>query len=490
MQNSKRTKYYLLFIAVFIVCSNFFAQTDNKRKIDSLGKLIDKDYVNGNFDKQVILKNATSLYYLSKEIGFAEGQMQSLFEEAKVYFIHGDMDSALLKMNEGIDLAKEKKDYNALCRFLLMYQKLILQLDHLNAAKNILLKAEEYNKLVKPESDQSVNTVFILLSQADLLTVDNKNNNIEKVINLKKQAFEQANKLNDSNKYKKFSVLFSSQSLAISLTLFGKTKDAKKYVEIADKILLHYPSDSFIIVNLMIKGRIANVDKDYKTAVEQFLKAIKLAKKAENKYMLFEIYPMISESYDGLSDYKTAAFYAKSYKHLVDSIDVVKKQIGDVTFVNNINQKILNDKKEKKKENYLLIGGVIAGLLGLGFLLYIRNKKIKMYEEKQAADSVADNNPEKTKELIHLAKEDINVFYTEFQKNYPTFYKNLQETYPELNISDINFCSFIKMNFSIKEISQYTNSSVRAAEARKYRITKKMNLKKQNELYVTLSMIN
>ena len=101
-----------------------------------------------------------------------------------------------------------------------------------------------------------------------------------------------------------------------------------------------------------------------------------------------------------------------------------------------------------------------------------------------------DDELEVTKKLVNLAKSDINVFCIEFQKNYPTFYQSLKEKYPELNISDINFCALIKMNFEIKQISVYTNSTIRSVESRRFRIMKKMQLKSQSELYIILSKLS
>lgn len=83
----------------------------------------------------------------------------------------------------------------------------------------------------------------------------------------------------------------------------------------------------------------------------------------------------------------------------------------------------------------------------------------------------------------------MNIFYIEFQKTYPSFHESLKAKYPELNISDINFCSLIRMNLRVKEISVYTKSNVRSVESRLYRIMKKMKLDSQKNLYFTISML-
>ncbi|MFP3671017.1 hypothetical protein SB717_38695, partial [Priestia sp. SIMBA_032] len=76
------------------------------------------------------------------------------------------------KISEGIDLAKSEKKYNFLCRFLLIYQRLLLELDHLQASKDILYKAIEYNGLVELTEDKVTNNVYILLAKADILAIN------------------------------------------------------------------------------------------------------------------------------------------------------------------------------------------------------------------------------------------------------------------------------------------------------------------------------
>jgi DNA-binding CsgD family transcriptional regulator len=56
------------------------------------------------------------------------------------------------------------------------------------------------------------------------------------------------------------------------------------------------------------------------------------------------------------------------------------------------------------------------------------------------------------------------------------FFKKLMEQFPHLTTNDLRLCSYLRMNFSTKEIARLLNNSTRAVEISRYRLRKKMNL--------------
>ena len=56
------------------------------------------------------------------------------------------------------------------------------------------------------------------------------------------------------------------------------------------------------------------------------------------------------------------------------------------------------------------------------------------------------------------------------------YFKRLKETYPKLTNNDIRLCSYLRMNFTSKEIAQLLNISTRAVEISRYRMRKKLSL--------------
>jgi DNA-binding CsgD family transcriptional regulator len=62
------------------------------------------------------------------------------------------------------------------------------------------------------------------------------------------------------------------------------------------------------------------------------------------------------------------------------------------------------------------------------------------------------------------------------------FFKKLLEIYPDLTTNDLRLCSYLRMNFSTKEIAKLLNISSRGVEISRYRLRKKMKLEHDENL--------
>ncbi len=56
------------------------------------------------------------------------------------------------------------------------------------------------------------------------------------------------------------------------------------------------------------------------------------------------------------------------------------------------------------------------------------------------------------------------------------FFRKLKQKYPSLTPNDLRLCSYLRMNFTSKEIANLINVSVRAVEIGRYRLRRKLNL--------------
>lgn len=492
MYNLNICKKCIFFILFFFAYNNDFAQNSNS-KIDSIIKLINDSYSKGNTDQQLFVENTTNLYYFSQEVGFIDGKLRSIVEQASTHYRNGNSDACLQKINEGVDLAKSQNNYNALCKLLLVYQKILYRLNYLKESKQALNLCENYNKYVKNDDEKEINAIYTLLAKAEVL-VNNEGlrKDMAPVLSYKKQAYLKALALNDSNKYKKFTVIYTLESLAWSTALAYEFEKARKYTSEIDRLILKYPNGDFLIENLIIKGAIENLEKNYNLAILYLSEAISKAKESNNLYKVYEVYPMISASFGQLDDYKEATIYSYKFKHMSDSLNLIAKNSNSPALINKINSKISDSEQNNSNIIILTILAVIVFLIVGSYFLYKKKKSSQPLQEEKEEQSAENTSKmtmngqlEDSKRMICLAKEDISIFYIEFQKIYPTFYQNLKEKY-DLNITDLNFCALIKMNFEIKQIAMLTNSTLRSIESRRYRIIKKMGLKSQNDLYILL----
>lgn len=83
----------------------------------------------------------------------------------------------------------------------------------------------------------------------------------------------------------------------------------------------------------------------------------------------------------------------------------------------------------------------------------------------------------------HLDDEKNWEYFQEiFQKIHPTFFSQLQNICPELTKTELRICAYIKINMSNIEMASLLNINVNSILTTRYRIRKKINLERENNL--------
>lgn len=85
-------------------------------------------------------------------------------------------------------------------------------------------------------------------------------------------------------------------------------------------------------------------------------------------------------------------------------------------------------------------------------------------------------NTDEIDEIYKLAETNSSLYFDKFCILFPNFKNILVNINPELNFSELHFCSLIKLNFDTKKIAQILNLTVRAVESKKYRLKRKLDL--------------
>jgi DNA-binding CsgD family transcriptional regulator len=78
--------------------------------------------------------------------------------------------------------------------------------------------------------------------------------------------------------------------------------------------------------------------------------------------------------------------------------------------------------------------------------------------------------------------DDWNIFEIHFEKAHEKFLQKLGSKYPHLSHSDLRLCAYLRMNLSSKEIAPLLRISYRGVENHRYRLRKKLLLKKEVNL--------
>lgn len=99
-----------------------------------------------------------------------------------------------------------------------------------------------------------------------------------------------------------------------------------------------------------------------------------------------------------------------------------------------------------------------------------------------------DPKNSKLKKVIHIINKNINssddweFFEKAFNNADKDFFKKIKKEHPTLTPDDLKLCAYLRLNLSSKEIAPLFNISTRSVEVKRYRLRKKMNLSKEQNL--------
>lgn len=344
---------------------------------------------------------------------------------------------------------------------------------------------------------------YIYMIYINIGNVYNEMNNIDSGNYYYKKALAGYRKLYQKNK-QNYCYNFSIANATIGLNFLKKKNidSAEYYINQAIEIRNFYKcssrSQAFFLNTL---GKLALAKKDYNKALDLNFEAVKAEKKLNPKSDITYLYESIIEIYAAMRNTeKEKEYLARSVK-IKDSIATEKARSVDF-IINNI----LNDEKEENKRlqnKTYWIGGCIFILILLIFCIgYINTRKYKHKKETELLEKnkILELKEEETKqlerkinasfeEIIQLAKENSPEFLTRFTEVYPEFINKLQQISPKLQASELKFCAMLFLNFSTKDISEYTFTSYRTVQNRKYNLRKKLNIPSDQDINVWMNQI-
>lgn len=146
-----------------------------------------------------------------------------------------------------------------------------------------------------------------------------------------------------------------------------------------------------------------------------------------------------------------------------------------------------NNEAEKKKSSHqtqiiIIISFFVILIVSISLFIIKRNKKLISLKTKALSEKTIESEELKVKldqsldELLHLARKNDPAFLIKFEKVYPNFSNNLLAVNPALVNSEILFCALLTLNFSNKELAQFTFTLTKTIENRKTRIRKRLNI--------------
>lgn len=193
--------------------------------------------------------------------------------------------------------------------------------------------------------------------------------------------------------------------------------------------------------------------------------------------------------------YREASYKQKEFKYL--AIIIFTMLFACILFLlysiqKNKNEKLLLTKEnlllEKKKLNLdleykkkELVSNMMYLLEKNEFISSISGKLIKM-----KPDTKKDNRgllQQIINEIKHNSTAQIwDDFEVRFKEVHADFYDKLNKSYPDLTLNEIKICAFLRLKMTTKEISAITHQSVKSINMARFRLRKKINIEREDNL--------
>lgn len=438
-------------------------------------------------------------------------EIDELISQAQALYEEENFDRAL-ELYEQIILQSEAKNYSrgltksyiGASSILFLQNKLDASAKYLALAKNesyAQLHPEEMYQILKNEGlnfhslglyNEAISKYKLALDQTSKF--DEKKNQYNKKIGIyinigdifqatqqKDSAFYYYQMAADSRTTNLHYKLASYLSLADLYLDENDETNGLNYLNQAQKILPEVNSKVYTAIFTKIYGKYFDLKDDPKNAIVQYKKAYKLYEGLNTPDP--NLLKKIADVYLRLGDSVQANQYLVDYIHINDSLSIAHKNNIQTPLILAKNDSYQKIQKAESKINYLVIGLVGIVLVG-GAILYLNNKKLtkKFSNRKEEYKLLEKKLNSAFEEVADLAKSNSPNFLSRFIEVYPEFYNHLISYYPDLTNADLKLCALMKLDFSTKEISEITYSSVRTVQNRKYKLRKKFNLSPDENL--------
>lgn len=174
-------------------------------------------------------------------------------------------------------------------------------------------------------------------------------------------------------------------------------------------------------------------------------------------------------------------FYWPKKKYQKDKEELLQaKKRSEQSLAQIKKEKILNELEFNKRE-----------LVNFTFHLVQKQQTIKSLKQKvnEFSGSIEDKEvKEKLKEMMSIIRGDMRIeedwenFSFHFDQVHEGFISKMKKRYPHLSNDDYKLCTYLKMNMSSKDIAPLLNISVRGVELKRYRLRKKLNMDRSEDL--------
>jgi tetratricopeptide (TPR) repeat protein/DNA-binding CsgD family transcriptional regulator len=366
--------------------------------------------------------------------------------------------------------------------------------------------------------------ILVYLSYMNLFFISDNGKMVVDYYNKIKTVHEK-NSLLDDALFKESQVLYARANLVYAnlLQSQGKMEESLEYLFLAKDLTVSIPQ-SVINVNTKISNTYYLMGMSSKAMefIQQDLndKNVNQSQKLENFKLLEKIYSDEGSTYNLLSVKDSIIFYNED--------PLLKQEENEFNTLENlilVSEKQNDLRLSRVRTNRIILVSILSSSILLLILLSLKfnndlqkekNRRLNLEKDKineelklkrrelfSKVNFISQRNDylnnireqlngdlTNSQNLKNIKREIKNITTSEktyeefdkmFSKVYPKFYKRLNAT-AKLSQTDIRLASYIKMNHSNNEISRISGISPRTVESQRYRLSKKLNLVKGQDL--------
>lgn len=240
--------------------------------------------------------------------------------------------------------------------------------------------------------------------------------------------------------------------------------------------------------NLLILGQVYNAKNDGLKALHFLKKAEKIEPKlATNLQEKNMLYQELVASYKVLD----SSQQVNNYLHKAKDAELAYEKNKSSSLKKIINDDML---KERNYSLYIVIGASLLLLLSLFFINKLHKKNKLLVQQETLSENYLQENKqtidqETLSKLIDLLKKNDAAFMTVFHGVFPDFVNKIQAIQPNVVQSEVEFCAYMKLNLTTKEISKILSIEPKSVQAKKYRIRKKLSIPNDVDIYMWFNQI-
>lgn len=439
----------------------------------SLREQIDEGYALLNHDPEAAFEIAQTVEQNALETDEKEAEMWALITLCVYYQKKIDFENLVTTANRMYDRAVSTKmpKYQAIAKYYLFESYLFNKLpekaiSHLNEGMQVVNRIND----TEVNSLSSIRMNYYVAYSNYYLEIKDYENQLKYII----LSGKEIDNMPEGNG-KEVNRYINISNMAQVYREMGQLDSAKFYVTLSEKSDEQFQVRSAKFMNMLILAEIALEESNYNEALQRLKQAEDIEQNI-NHINRQKLYDLFSDLYFETNDRENYNKYQS------------KKEALELNITHNQNKFLLTllqilEKPTDRK--YILPFIMVIALLTVYIAIVMRKNKTLQLQEA-TSKAYLQNTPiagHDHHRLIELLKENNASYMAYFTEVYPDFEAQLTDLSSKITTADVEFCSFLKLKLSTKEIAQYSFIAPKTVRNKKYIIRKKLNIPTEIDIY-------